>query len=337
MPATCSSHGDWVPDYARRCGVCGTDRDVVPVTEWNRGLCRKCLPRALESHVYAQTRRRQMIGTRERIGVAVSGGKDSGVLLAVLANLRKRRPFTLVAIHIDMGIGEYSEASRQAVESLCRRYAVRLVVEEARAHGVEVKATGPWPVCAICGGIRRALFPRIARRENLDALATGHTMDDMLQVMLKQIMSGRDFCPKPVLPTTPYDPRKIKPLYFTPEKVTAAYAEAMGIEHVEDSCPHFPPETHRFKEVFEHLESLAPMAKMQVLNNLGRLMKPPPVSDRPYQCEDCGEPSRRPLCPLCLIRRLQHGEPIPFLKSYAGRNDAGSGKARPPSSEQAPN
>ncbi|MGD9517987.1 MAG: ATP-binding protein [Armatimonadota bacterium] len=309
---------DWSPDYVHKCAVCGSTQDVIPVTEWNRGLCHHCLPRCLEHRVFNEIRRRQMIGPHERVGVAVSGGKDSSSLLAILAVLRRQKPFTLVAIHIDTGIGEYSAWSRAAVEELCRRYAVRLVVENTADYGVSPRTLGPWPACAVCGSIRRALLPRVARRENLEVLATGHTLEDMLQTLLKQVLSGRSFCPKPVLPATPYDPKKIKPLYLVPEKLTAAYARMKRLEHVEELCPYFLPETHRFKEVFEHLERLAPMSKVQVLTNLGRLMKPPPVSERLFVCEDCGEASQRELCPLCMIRRLQHGQPVPFLKTQPG-------------------
>lgn len=299
---------DWVPEYMRRCGVCGAEENVLVVTEWTRGLCRRCLPRAVENRVLSDIRRWQMIAPRDKVGVAVSGGKDSATLLAVLANLRRRKPFTLAAVHVDMGLGEFSRQSRQAVEDLCRRYAVRLIIETASNYGVRAEPTGPWPICAVCGGIRRAIFPRIARRENFDVFATGHTLEDMLQTMLKQLISGKDFCPKPVLPATPYDPKKIKPLYFVPERVTSAYAEIQGLEFAADTCPHFPPDTHRFKDVFEHLEKLAPMAKIQVLTNLGRLMKAPPVAQRDYACQDCGEASRRPLCPLCMLRRIQAGK-----------------------------
>ncbi len=308
---------DYTPDYARRCGICGSEENVIPVTEWNRGLCEKHLPVAVENRIFRTIRRRGMIEPRERIGVAVSGGKDSATMLAVLATLRRRMPFTLVAIHVDVEIGEFSEQSRRAVEELCRRYAVRLVVERVSDWDVRPEATGPWPVCAVCGGIRRAIYPRVARRENLDAIATGHTMDDILQLMLKQLISGRNFAPKPVLPPSPYDPKKIKPLYFTPERVTSAYARIKGLEYAEDTCPYFPPETHRFKQIFELLEKMAPMSKMQLVTNLGRLLKPPPVVERPYKCEDCGEPARKPLCPLCTLRRIQKGQPVPFLKSFA--------------------
>ena len=46
-----------------------------------------------------------MISPGDRIAVGVSGGKDSLVLLQVLAGLRQYMDFTLEAITIDMGLG----------------------------------------------------------------------------------------------------------------------------------------------------------------------------------------------------------------------------------------
>ena len=59
-----------------------------------------------------------MIEEGDKIAVGVSGGKDSLVLLALLAGLREYfgKPFELEAITIDMGLGmDYS-----GVEALCR-------------------------------------------------------------------------------------------------------------------------------------------------------------------------------------------------------------------------
>ena len=59
-----------------------------------------------------------MIQEGDRIAVGVSGGKDSLVLLTLLAGLREYfdKPFQLEAITIDMGLGmDYS-----GVEQLCR-------------------------------------------------------------------------------------------------------------------------------------------------------------------------------------------------------------------------
>ena len=58
-----------------------------------------------------------MIEAGDKIAVGVSGGKDSLVLLVLLAGLREyfNKPFELEAITIDMGLGmDYSP-----IETLC--------------------------------------------------------------------------------------------------------------------------------------------------------------------------------------------------------------------------
>ena len=59
-----------------------------------------------------------MIDTGDRIAVGVSGGKDSLVLLKLMAGLREyhNKPFSLEAITVDMGLGmDYS-----GIEAFCR-------------------------------------------------------------------------------------------------------------------------------------------------------------------------------------------------------------------------
>ncbi|MEM2265830.1 MAG: ATP-binding protein, partial [Candidatus Hadarchaeales archaeon] len=58
----------------------------------------------------------------ERIGVAVSGGKDSVSLLYLMAELGRMKKFRVVALSVDEGIGGYREESllcaREASSSL---------------------------------------------------------------------------------------------------------------------------------------------------------------------------------------------------------------------------
>ena len=61
-----------------------------------------------------------MIRPGETVAVGVSGGKDSLVLLQLLAGLRKYSGFSLEAITVDMGLGmDYS-----GVQELCDRLGV---------------------------------------------------------------------------------------------------------------------------------------------------------------------------------------------------------------------
>ena len=63
-----------------------------------------------------------MISAGDKIAVGVSGGKDSLVLLVLLAGLKQyfNKPFELEAITIDMGLGmDYSQ-----VAALCEKLEV---------------------------------------------------------------------------------------------------------------------------------------------------------------------------------------------------------------------
>jgi hypothetical protein len=73
-----------------------------------------------------------------------------------------------------------------------------------------------------------------------------------------------------------------------------------------ETCPNFLPYTHRFKAVFDVLESLAPLAKKQLISAFSRnLKKPPPLDREERPCPVCGDPTYYDPCPLCRLREWQ--------------------------------
>ena len=291
--------------HSGSCCVCrGTD-ELHELSEFGKAVCDGCLPQFLRRRVNSTVRRFQMIRRNETVAVAISGGSDSSALLHMLHALRARTYFRLLAIHIDMGLGEYSERSLGACDTLAKRLGVRLVIERVADYGIHVEPVKHWPMCAVCGGIRRCLLPRVATREGADALATGHTLDDQLQYVLKNLLSGKPETPPPVRPATPGAPRKIKPFYLVPDSATKLYVRAEELPICADVCPEFHPETHRFKRVFGLLEELAPMGKPQVLLGLRKGLRSRPREKPEHPCPDCAEPTTMAVCPLCRLKRWQ--------------------------------
>ena len=77
----------------------------------------------------------------DRVGVAVSGGVDSMVLLHTLCNLRDQLNIIVVAFHMEHGIrGQASEEDMRFVMRECARRGLECVVQRADAgHRAEAK------------------------------------------------------------------------------------------------------------------------------------------------------------------------------------------------------
>lgn len=288
------------------CTRCGATDDLIRISELGRALCPDCFPEFLRGRVEGTVRRFRMIPKRAHVAVAVSGGSDSACLLHILAATRARLNFRLSAIHVHMGLGEYSDRCLETVRDQCLRSHVSLELERVENHGVRVEPIAGWPVCAVCGAVRRALMPRVALRIGADVLATGHTLDDQLQYMLRNILSGRPTSPAPVLQPTGFAPRKVKPLIQVPDTASEQYVRLAGLPTTEESCPLFLPDSHRFKEVFDLLEQRAPMGKMIFWQVLRKVMKPGADEDETcHACPVCGEPTTMHACPICRLKEAQ--------------------------------
>lgn len=119
-----------------------------------------------------------------RIGLAVSGGSDSVALAWLLtrggrAANRSRR---FVVLHVNHGLRSESVAEYTFTENLARRLGVPFMgvhaqVERQSGESLEMA----------CRRVRLDFFARCMRELNLDAIATGHTMDDVAETFLLRV------------------------------------------------------------------------------------------------------------------------------------------------------
>ncbi len=266
-----------------------------------------------EKRFRATIREFGMIKKGDRIAVGVSGGKDSCVLLRLLAQFKKKLPFELVAITIDEGIAGYRnetlETAKRETQMLGIEHHVFSYKQEVGKSLDEIMARKKNHIpCSYCGVMRRRLLNNAARETRARKLAVGHNLDDTAQTVLMNIMRNepqRLAClSEPLMEDDKFVPR-IRPLMRSPEKEVAVYALIDGIDLDFKECPYA---RHAFRahvrEQLNETEERYPGTKFKVVNSFLSLQKAlkdstPNQSGSMNYCRVCNEPSGQELCKFC--------------------------------------
>ena len=119
-----------------------------------------------------------------RIGLAVSGGSDSVALAFLLTKGGKKKNVAkrFVILHVDHGLRKESKEEYRFVRTLAKR----LGIPFKGAHGKVVKHTGESLEMA-ARRVRLAFFAKCVKELKLDAIATGHHMDDVAETFLMKL------------------------------------------------------------------------------------------------------------------------------------------------------
>jgi len=88
-------------------------------------LCSECFSNSILRKAAKTISKYNMIKNNELVCVAVSGGKDSLVLLDVLNKMSKTHNFRLFAVTIDEGIPGYRDEALKIVENFCAQLKIQ--------------------------------------------------------------------------------------------------------------------------------------------------------------------------------------------------------------------
>ncbi len=293
---------------ALSCSICG-GRSIYFKRYSGEALCEKCFKKDVVNRVRRTISRYDLLKPYDRIMVAVSGGKDSLALLKILYEIEQDFPQAkLFAALINEGIGEdYREESEKIAEQICSDLGVpfyTLSFEEAFGftlrEAVEsgaAKKLGVNP-CTICGVLRRKALVLAARRLNATVIATAHTLDDVVQTYLLNLLKGEgNIKPVGLRRENGYVIPRVAPLRLVPEHEIALYAYLEKIPFQTKTCPY----THtsmrdRVRTFLNWYAAHRPEALYAFLNNFERMLPKPGTENR---CEICGEPTSRRICRAC--------------------------------------
>ena len=177
-----------------------------------------------------------MIQNGDRIAVGVSGGKDSLVLLRLLAALREyhSNPFELEAITIDMGLGmDFS-----GIQRLCEELQVPYTVVKTEIGPIIFDYRKEKNPCSMCAKMRRGALNQALLDRGLNKLALGHHYDDAVETFLMNLLfEGRIGCFQPVTNLDRTGIIQIRPMLYISEKTADNFARRMELPVVENRCP----------------------------------------------------------------------------------------------------
>jgi len=303
-----------------KCSVCGSDQVVYAPSPKLR-LCRDHFNEYFHRRFKKMIEKYKVLRDCRKVMVAVSGGKDSVVLLNVLARFSEEYGLELIGLTIDLGIKDYSskcvEIAVKNYDKLSIDYRVIKLNDE---YGVSIDSIAKIPrrvmrrpLCSICGIIKRYVLNKVALELEVDAIATGHNLDDMIKFMITNMYNGRIIDLIKLVPKIPSRGKlvtKIRPLAFFTNEETLIYALANNLDFNQDKCPYMPPEKsfqNTIQKAIDLIEKEYPGFKLHFYNAFISKIQPllaTKYEESPlYECIKCGMPtSSKDVCAFCRIR-----------------------------------
>lgn len=213
-----------------------------------------------------------MIEPGDRVGVGVSGGKDSLVLLVLLAELKKYVSFHLEAITIDMGLGmDYS-----GIEAMCLELDVPYTIVKTEIGPIIFDYRKEKNPCSMCAKMRRGALNQALLDRNLTKLALGHHYDDAVETFLMSLLyEGRISCFQPVTKLDRTGITQIRPMLYIHEKTVDNFARSAHLPVLQNRCP-ADKHTKReeIKELVYTLSQTYPDLKERVFGAMQRFPLP---------------------------------------------------------------
>jgi tRNA(Ile)-lysidine synthase len=173
-----------------------------------------------------------------RVLVAVSGGVDSTVLAAGLAELARLHRLELAIGHVNHGLrGAESQADEHAVCALAEKLGVRVAVETVDPHSL--RSEGPSrdrpTLQEAARTLRRRALAEMLCELDSDHIVTAHHADDQAETVLMRLLRGSGPDGLAGIPERSQGGAVVRPLLKVTRADILAYANEQKLDWREDA------------------------------------------------------------------------------------------------------
>lgn len=175
--------------------------------------------------------KQNLIQEGDKIGVAVSGGRDSMALLTFLNELSKERGFECIAITVDHGLRETSANDVKFVSNYCLKNDIKVYTYKVDAK--KLSAEKGLSIEAAARECRYRIFKALINKKVVNKIALGHHLQDQAETILLNILRGSGIAGASGMDYV-RDEVYIRPLLRTDRSEIMAYINSNDIPYVDD-------------------------------------------------------------------------------------------------------
>ena len=268
----------------------------------------------IEKKVQETIKKYKLLNKKDKVVVALSGGKDSTSILYILHGLG----YNVEALMIDLHLGNWSVKNRKNMEGFCKGLGIKFHVVDLKkefGHGIcfikgIVKQKKNLTGCSVCGVVKKWVLNKWAKKLKADKIVTGHNLDDECQNVLMNFLKGNVFLGVGSTPMTGFGggmekgfAQRVKPLFFVPEEEIRTYSKKKKFPVLYERCP-CAFGTYRV-ETRAWLDKITDKEKLKIVRNFLKVGKRlnSKIKKELIECKICKEPcsSKERVCGACDI------------------------------------
>ena len=227
----------------------------------------------LQKKVISTVHAHQMIAKNDRILLAVSGGKDSMVMLETFIEKRRKIPFDfqLFVAHITDKKKNYI-TDTQLIEDYCKENNIEYIEREIEIEENKNGKHKDKSFCFLCSWTRRKALFLITKEYNINKLVFAHNLDDAIETLLMNMVYHGSISSLP-FKVTMFEGRVelIRPLLAIENKDLETYAQLRGFPNEMKRCKYVDiTKRTDMRNIIDTLNKMNPLARKNIFRSMSK-------------------------------------------------------------------